>query len=131
MTVAQELKVLEAYFYLLKARFEDGVIIEIELEKRALTLPIPSFTFQLLVENAIKHNVVSLDEPLVIRIYSYQNGILISNNLQPKQVPEPSTKLGLDNIRQRFQHLTGPLIEVESDGQNFTVKLPYDGYIGD
>lgn len=131
VTVTQELKVLDAYFYLLKARFEDGIAIKIELNGKMLQLPIPAFTLQLLVENAIKHNVVSLDEPLLINIYQDGHSIIVSNNRQPKQVPEPSTRMGLENIRQRFQHLTGLLIEVESDQQNFTVKLPYDEHIGD
>lgn len=131
VTVAQELKVLDAYFYLLKARFEDGIAINIQLNEKTLQLPIPAFTLQLLVENAIKHNVVSLDEPLLINIYSDGHSIIIKNNRQPKQVPEPSTRMGLENIRQRFQHLTGRLIEVESDQHNFTVKLPYDEYTGD
>lgn len=131
VTIAQELKVLDAYFYLLKARFEEGIAIQIKLDEAVLEWPIPAFTLQLLMENAIKHNVVSLDEPLLIQIYSDKSSIFINNNRQPKQMAEPSTGMGLENIRQRFQHLTGRLIVVQSDQHNFTVKLPYDEYIGD
>jgi two-component system, LytTR family, sensor kinase len=130
VTIEQELKVLDAYIYLLKARFEEGIAIRIDLDQRALKWPIPAFTLQLLVENAVKHNVVSLDEPLVIDIYSDENAVIVSNDLQLKKVPEPSTRMGLENIRQRFQQLTGQRIRVESDQSYFKVILPYDEYIG-
>lgn len=126
--VRQELEVLESYFFLVQARFESGIAISVRLGDNISNAPIPTFTLQLLVENAIKHNIVSLDEQLLIEIYSEQNSIVIRNNLQPKNVPEPSTRLGLENIRQRFLHLTGTQIEVASDDRYFTVKLPYDEY---
>jgi two-component system LytT family sensor kinase len=84
-----------------------------------------------LVENAVKRNIVSVDQPLRIDISSTAGYIIVSNNLQLKNVPEPSTKIGLENINQRYIHLTGRPVEVDSDGNTFSIKLPVYEYFSD
>ena len=84
----------------------------------------PPFTLQLLVENCIKHNIVSLEQPLTISLYIEQNMLHIKNQLQLKISPGTSTGMGLENINQRYQHLAHKSIEIEENYDSFTVKLP-------
>ncbi|WP_342646572.1 histidine kinase [Mucilaginibacter sp. CSA2-8R] len=127
--VHEELKMLNAYFYLIQARFEEGVSLQVNISAGHQKATIPVFTLQLLAENAVKHNIVSVDQPLNIRVTSSDNWIIVQNNLQLKSIPEPSTKIGLENVNQRYLHLTGLSIEVKADDQYFTVKLPAHEYI--
>jgi Putative regulator of cell autolysis len=103
--LSEELKILHAYMFLLKARFEEGIDLSVNISEALYNSLIPPFTLQLLVENAIKHNVVSLDRPLHIHLYSDGGAIVVENTLQPKKTPEASTGLGLENINQRYIHL--------------------------
>jgi two-component system LytT family sensor kinase len=124
ITLKEELEILEAYVFLLKARFEDGIALAIEIDPTDHRSFIPPFTLQLLVENCIKHNIVSLDRPLQIRLYSANDFIIIENRLQLKRIPEVSTGIGLDNINERYTHLLNRKIEISSGETLFTVKLP-------
>lgn len=119
----EELQILNSYGYLLKARFEDGFILENEIDPKQYDLAIPPFSLQLLVENCIKHNVVSLDKPLKIRLYTENEFIVIENKIQLKR-GAVSTGVGLDNINQRFIHLIHKEIEIDKDESTFKVKIP-------
>lgn len=122
--LSEELEILHAYVFLLKARFEDGIDLSVAIDEKHHQTFIPPFTLQLLVENCIKHNVVSLDHPLQIRLYSEKDFIVIENRLQPKKTPEASTGMGLDNINQRYVHLLDKNIVIQSGDTLFTIKLP-------
>jgi len=115
---------LESYLYLIQIRFASGLHIELDLnlENNGLLAPM---TIQLLVENAIKHNVVSPSRPLQIKIFTdEENNLVVTNTLQKKAIPEPSTKTGLDNIRNRYKFLSDRSIEVIETESLFTVKIP-------
>ena len=120
----EELNILQAYTYLLKARFEEGINPLIDIDAQYLETYIPPFTLQLLVENCIKHNIVSLEQPLAIRLYIENACLVVENKLQLKKKPELSTELGLENINQRYLHLLNKKIEIESTTTVFKVKLP-------
>ncbi|WP_353719183.1 histidine kinase [Dyadobacter sp. 676] len=124
ITLAEEIEILDAYMYLLKARFEAGIELEYSIPEDAYRTWIPPFTLQLLVENCIKHNVVSLDYPLHIRVYVQNDRLVVENPLQPKKNPEPSTEVGLENIRRRYFHLLEQNIDIQNDQEHFRVKLP-------
>ena len=79
---------------------------------------------QLLVENATKHNIVSQELPLTISIRIEGEWIVVRNNLQPRTHGQPSTHLGLENIRRQYQDITGSNIVVEKSDSEFIVKLP-------
>lgn len=122
--VSEELNILEAYIFLLKARFEDGLDISLNIDKAHYSSYIPPFTLQLLIENCIKHNVVSLDKPLHVRICSENDFIIVDNKIQLKRTKEASAGVGLENIKQRYLHLLDKKVIVEPGDTHFTVKLP-------
>jgi sensor histidine kinase YesM len=122
--LAEELEIIDAYMFLLKARFEEGIDLSITIDRRYYESLIPPFTLQLLIENCIKHNVVSLEHPLEIRIYSAGDFIVVENGIQLKRTPEASTGMGLENINQRYIHLLNKKIEIRPDEKTFSIKLP-------
>jgi len=79
---------------------------------------------QMLVENAIKHNVISSDEPLFIQIYVKDNFLVVKNNLQVKSSLKKSVSIGLENIKIQYEILDNRKVEVLKEGGEFTVKLP-------
>ena len=122
--LSEELDILNAYMFLLKARFEEGINLSVKISKEYYNSLIPPFTLQLLIENAIKHNIVSLDRPLQINLYSENGFIVVENTLQLKKTPEASTGLGLENINQRYTHLLDKTVVIQPGETLFTVKLP-------
>jgi two-component system LytT family sensor kinase len=122
--LSEELDILTAYLFLLKARFEEGIDLTVAIDKRYHQSLIPPFTLQLLVENCIKHNVVSLDKPLHIKLYTEGDFIVVENKAQPKRIPETSTGIGLENINQRYSHLLNKEIVIAKGDTHFSIKLP-------
>lgn len=122
--LSEELEILRAYVFLLKARFEDGIDLSENIGQDHYQSLIPPFTLQLLVENCIKHNIVSLEHPLRICLYSENGFIAVENKLQLKKTPESSMGIGLENINQRYIHFVDREIEVQSSDTSFIVKLP-------
>lgn len=122
--LAEELEILDAYVFLLKARFEEGIDLSIDINPDYEQSLIPPFTLQLLVENCIKHNIVSFDKPLKIKLYSEKDMLVIENRLQLKTTREISTGLGLENINQRYTHLLNKAIEIQVSETLFSIKLP-------
>ncbi|MGS2738187.1 sensor histidine kinase [Sinomicrobium sp. M5D2P17] len=122
--LSEEMEIVHAYMYLLKARFEEGISIAVTIDEKVYDSLIPPFTLQLLIENCIKHNVVSIDKPLHITINSEGDTLVVSNRIQVKRIRESSTGLGLENIRQRYNHLLNRSVTIVADEENFTIKLP-------
>lgn len=122
--LSEELKIINAYIFLLKARFEEGIDLSVLIDKDLYGTYIPPFTLQLLVENCIKHNTVSLDHPLQINLYADKDFIVVENRLQLKTTPEPSIGMGLENINQRYVHLLEKEVEIVPSEYSFKVKLP-------
>ena len=124
-TVRAEVKFIQSYYQLLKTRHGDAVELNIEIERRYDFYLVPSLTLQLLVENVVKHNVLSKNKPLVIDIFTTAgNKLVVNNNLQRRTVKVPSGKVGLDNIRTKYELLGQPGFQVMEDRSNFTVVLP-------
>ncbi|MBO4634551.1 MAG: histidine kinase [Bacteroidales bacterium] len=123
--VADELAFAHNYRELLQIRFPEGLVVQ---DNGVLANPpkgfMPPCTLQLLVENAIKHNSLSPDKPLVITCRADENSITISNNLNPKLSTRPSTGIGLQYIRNQYRDLVGAEITVKKTADSFTVTLP-------
>lgn len=124
-TLQNELRFIQSYFQLLKTRHGDAVQFQVEVDKRYESYLLPSLSLQLLVENAVKHNVLSKNKPLVIDIFTMAgNKLAINNNLQRRTVKAHSNRIGLDNIRTKYDLLDQPGFQVLEDARNFTVILP-------
>lgn len=125
-TLENELRFIQSYFQLLKTRHgEDALQLHIEVDKRYEQYVLPSSSLQLLVENAVKHNIVSKSSPLIIDIFTAAGNILVvNNNLQTKQSKPMSTKIGLENIRTKYDLINQPGFQVLVDTKNFSVILP-------
>jgi two-component system LytT family sensor kinase len=89
-----------------------------------MNMKIVPYSLQLLLENALKHNVVSREHPLHITMTAANGQLIVQNNLQKKQQVERSTGIGLKNIRNRYQLLTDKPVTVNETPQHFTVSLP-------
>lgn len=122
--VQEEMEILNAYLFLQKARFDAGFTFTSELDEQVLKTLIPPFTLQLLVENCIKHNVVSLQKPLHIRIYTEGDKMVVENQLQPKVGENNSLGVGLKNIDLRYSHLLHKHIDIIKTDTIFQIKLP-------
>lgn len=119
-----EVTFVKAYFYLMQIRHGDHIQMELELNETALQLAIPPITLQLLIENAIKHNMATAGSPLRIRITFSAERIIVTNNLQLIPHPLPAMGMGLENITNRYRILSGNLPEVQETAESFTVRLP-------
>ncbi|EAS19246.1 putative two-component sensor histidine kinase transcriptional regulator [Flavobacteria bacterium BBFL7] len=124
VTVDEELSFARAYVGLLKTRFEDSIEIDIPQKSSNPDMKVVPLSLQLLLENAVKHNVVSDSKPLKLRIYEKDNQLIIENNLQKKQVPNTSSGVGLQNIASRYQLLTKRKMSIAQDDQFFRVQIP-------
>lgn len=120
----EELLFAKTYMELLKMRFENAVIFEIPEKASNSELKIIPLSLQLLLENTIKHNVVSEESPLTVKIVEENGFLVITNNYSPKAILEKGTKVGLKNIIDRYGLITLKKVSVEKTGETFTVKLP-------
>jgi LytS/YehU family sensor histidine kinase len=125
VTLKEELDILEAYCFMLKGRFGENLSIDIQIDQYHFSMYIPPFSLQIIVENCVKHNIVSKDKPLFIKIFSNQAKLItISNNLQPKNSVESSSRVGLANIEKRYKYLSGQHIEIIETPETFKVVIP-------
>ncbi|MDK2772389.1 MAG: histidine kinase [Flavobacterium sp.] len=123
-SLKEELNFIESYLHIVKERFEDAIQVTIKISDEVLIKQVPPLVIQLLIENAIKHNVISFEDPLHIEIFD-ENGLLfVRNNYQPKTSVEKSTGKGLKNIEKRYEYLSEQEIKIEVSEAFFTVKLP-------
>jgi hypothetical protein len=124
VTLEEEMQFLDAYVYLNKIRFRENLQIETQISTPTYQQHVAPLSLQMLIENAIKHNIVSKEKPLKIKILEDGNFLTIENNLQEKKTFEKSTKVGLQNIINRYRLLTEREVEVWNDSISFCVKLP-------
>ena len=131
-----ELDLVESYGYLMSVRYEKAMDIVLHVNECALDLMVPPLSVQMLVENAIKHNQLSYENPLHVEIYDEEDYLYVKNNYlgQPKYlkiknnlvenpVSAGSHQVGLENIKQRYFYLTGKNIVIRKDSF-FVVGIP-------
>jgi hypothetical protein len=122
--LSEELQFARTYMELLGMRFEDAVKFNIPDTVSNDELKIVPLSLQLLLENAVKHNVVSSLKPLEITIYEEGDYLIIQNNINPKEAIGKSTKVGLQNIADRYGLITSKGVKIENDNKTFKVCLP-------
>ena len=123
VSLREEIEALKDFSYLLTIRYGSALDLKIEVEEAMLSSTIPPLSLQLLVENAVKHNVISNDEPLKINVRNSATHIIVLNNKTAAPSQASSHKVGLDNIQKRYSFFTVENIEVKNEDY-FEVQLP-------
>ena len=120
-----EIQFARSYFHLLKIRHNIAIKLDINVDNKLGKYFLPSHTLQILIENAVRHNIIMKDHPLEIMVKTNKAGKLIfSNNLQVKKNTDVTRKKGLNLIAQRYLALTNETISIVNDGKQFTVTIP-------
>ena len=122
--VSEELAFAKMYMNLLKMRFENSITYELPKDFDNPDAKVVPLSLQLLLENTIKHNVVSEQKPLHIRIYIENNYVIVENNLQKKEVLQDRRGVGLQNIINRYGLISERKMHIEESSGFFKVKIP-------
>lgn len=125
VTLQEELEFVKSYFYLLRIRFQQSLQVEINIPNNLVLSVIPPLTLQLLVENAVKHNPATAEQPLYIYISAIDNTQLkvVNTKTETPKTKIASTRIGLENIRQRYRYFTSKPVQIKDEAQ-YTVLLP-------
>jgi two-component system, LytTR family, sensor kinase len=124
VTLEDELTFIRSYTYLLQIRFDTNIKFDFSVENNALQKLVPPMAIQILVENAIKHNEISEEQPLTVSVKTKGDVLEVNNNLQLRINSEPGSKTGLKNIKDRLKYFTDLPVEIIEDASYFNVKLP-------
>ena len=124
VSLGEEVDYLKSYLYLLKIRFGEAFHARFHIHPKHHSSKIPVHTLQLLAENAVKHNRVTRQEPLILEIWSAKEDIIVSNTILPKLQSAESSGIGLMNINKRYSLLFGREIQIISEDGLFKVFLP-------
>lgn len=123
--LCDELEFAGSFLHLLETRYGQALQVEVAVDAAVNDLLIAPLTLQMLIENAVKHNVVSANEPLHIHIYNEHDArLVVVNNLQKKTSGVLSEKTGLSNIISRYKLLDQPQVELHETSDAFIVKIP-------
>lgn len=124
VTLDKEIDFINAYIYIIKERFEEALKISVSIAPELLGRKIPPASLQLLLENAIKHNVVAAETPLEIEIFTQGNYVVVKNTVAALNDVQDGEGIGLYNISERYRLLNGGEVAIEKSAIHFTVKLP-------
>lgn len=124
VTIGEELEFIHAYTFLLKERFGDNLNIDIQIPKENINNTIVPLSLQILFENCIKHNIISTQKPLSINVFIQKDKLIVKNKLQKKNHVTSSTRMGLENIKNRYQFFTEKEVDIIVTTETFLVALP-------
>ncbi len=124
VVMADELLMLEAYQFMLKNRFRDAIDLSIDLSPQTRQSVLPPLTLQMLMENCVKHNVLTQSRRLHVSVTEQDGVVVFRNNRQPKQSLPSANHVGLENLTRRYEYLAGKPLKVVQDESFFTVYLP-------
>ncbi|MCE7054264.1 histidine kinase [Algoriphagus sp. AGSA1] len=125
ITLNDEINFLKSYLFLLENRMGKGVEFRVGIQETQLHLHLPPITLQLLVENAIKHNRIDKESPLLIKIYTDQaDQLIVENDIKPLLKKPVSSGVGLENIVKRYEILSDRIPQIEQTEKSFIVKIP-------
>jgi len=123
-TIRNELDLVQKYIYLQKSRFGDNLFVDIDINEKYYDFELPSMSLQMIVDNAIKHNVISKDKPLSIKLFIENNQYLVVENILQKRYGAISTNQGLQNLKKRYIFISEKEIVINETLDKFIVKLP-------
>ena len=125
VTLRTELQFVASYLWLLQMRFKEGLRIKMSIDATSEDLHLPPMTLQVLIENAVKHNIVSPKQPLTITITNdNEDCLVVKNNLQERTEKDASSSVGLTNITARYEHLAQKTMTVVRTDDAFIVRVP-------
>lgn len=120
----EEMEFMNSYLDLQKLRFPKGLRVEVDIPEEDLQRSVVPCSVQLLLENAMKHNSVTEENPLVVRIHTTKNSVVVTNNLVPKLTTVQSSGLGLRYLRQQYKDISGKSVIVKPTEDTYTVIIP-------
>jgi LytS/YehU family sensor histidine kinase len=125
ISVAEELRILDDYLSIQRARYEDNLVLTLDVPAALRDMALPPMTLQILVENALKHNVISRSHPMQLRIgQGPQGGLEVANSRKPRPTPAEGTGIGLENLSRKLQLIGAKPLLIHSDAERFSVEVP-------
>lgn len=124
VSLKDEITFIRSYLFLLEIRYEDNLHVSFQVQDEYEKYRLAPLTLQILLENTVKHNIISGLNPLQIKIYTENNNITVSNTLQPRDQVEGSSNFGLYNLGQQYKFLTGKEIDIQKTTTDFSVTIP-------
>jgi LytS/YehU family sensor histidine kinase len=123
-TLEEEIEFARAYGELFKVRYADKLFFDIDINPELNSWMLPALSLQPLIGNAVKHNTITRKMPLNVKIYTEGTTLIVSNRKAPKIEAEPSTGIGLENLRNRWLLIAGREFEIVESDEFFTIHLP-------
>lgn len=124
VSVKKELEFIRNYIEILQIRFGDGLQVHLSINEEILNKRIPAMALQVLVENAVKHNALSVNQPLMIDIGDDGSYLVVANNIIPRFRIEKSTNIGLKNLNNKYMIISNKSIVIANSQDEFIVKIP-------
>jgi two-component system, LytTR family, sensor kinase len=124
VSLETEVDFIRHYISLLQVRYKDAVEIELDISPAAMEKGIVMVTLQMLIDNAIKHNIVQAGAPLKIRVWDAGDYLHVANNKQLRKQIESSTKQGLKQLQELYTFLTGNAVAINNREHSFEINLP-------
>lgn len=122
--IKEEVRFLESYIHLIKQRYRKNFQAMISIDEKLFHQEIPTLALQILMENAVKHNEISNENPLKVEVFDDEKYIVVRNKIQERTGSVESTHTGLSNLNSRFKLLMNKEIEIYTEDKYFTVKIP-------
>lgn len=124
VTVSTEMEFIQHYISLLKIRFGEAIKIEMSVSGQAKEKGIVMVTLQMLIDNAIKHNMVHVKTPLTINVWDQNGNLFVQNNKQLRKQIDHSTKHGLKQLTQLYTYLADAKVKIADEEKSFAVQIP-------
>jgi two-component system, LytTR family, sensor kinase len=124
ISLSIDLEFVKAYVYLFELRFTNMISFYFNIDEESKQNLIAPMTIQLLIENAVKHNIISRKKPLAVKIFTENQYLVVANNMQKKNERPYSSKMGLQNIKSRYAYFSDNEIIIQETYDSFIVKVP-------
>jgi sensor histidine kinase YesM len=124
VSLEKEMQFLDSFIFMMKVRHDGAIAIHTNINTKPHRYVIPTLSIQMLVENALKHNYYSKEQPITINIFTENETLVVQNNIRKRDDSCESTQLGLANIKKRYAFYTKKEVLVEDSGTQFKVVMP-------